>query len=36
MMDKNEWLMTGGSEKKTYIKYIKMVVWNDNIWVNDI
>ena len=32
MMDKNEWLMTGDTEMKMYIKYIKMVVKNENIW----
>ena len=26
MMDKNEWLMTEGTEMKMYIKYVKMVV----------
>ena len=36
MMDKNEWLMTGDTEMKMYIKYIKMVVRNDNIWEIDI
>ena len=36
MMDKSEWLMTGGTEMKMYIKYIKMMVRNDNIWEIDI
>ena len=35
-MDKNEWLMTVGTEMKMYIKYIEMVVRNDNIWEIDI
>ena len=36
MMDKNEWLMAKGTEVKLYIKYIKMVVRNYNIWEIDI
>ena len=36
MMDKNEWLMIGVIEMKMYIKYIKMVARNDNIWEIDI
>ena len=35
-MDKNEWLMIGVIVMKMYIKYIQIVVRNDNIWEIDI